>query len=55
VIVDDLNGGITSEILAEFGDKHVHAPSKEVIVVAPHFFKDLLALKDPVAMLAKQA
>src|SRR5690349_4693171 len=55
VVVDDLNGGVITEILPELGNENIHASPEEVVVVAPHFLEDLFTFQHTVAMTTKQA
>jgi len=52
--VDDLYIRITSEVLAELRDVHVHRASVEVVVIDPNLLESEIALKDFVHVSAKQ-
>src|ERR1700722_1489578 len=46
--------GIGFEIFSEFCDKHVHASTQEIVVLAPDIQQDLFPLEDAVGMFAKE-
>ena len=53
--VDDFDGRVVFEVLAQLGDVDVHRTGIEVIVVNPDSLEGIVALEDFVDMGAQQA
>ena len=52
VDVDDLDGGVGLEVLAQLGDVDVHGAGVEIVVVDPDGLEGVVALENLVAVCA---